>query len=77
MPDILTDDLRKNRSLFPSQVFFFMAGKKNGWSKLAKNLKAQIDEEKIEAFRCTTSLEFEPGKTIAVKIINDRWIESL
>jgi len=66
-----------NRSLFPSQVFFPMAGQKDGWSKLAKNLKAEIDEEKIEAFRGTTSLEFEPGKTIAVKIIDDRGIESL
>jgi adenine-specific DNA-methyltransferase len=66
-----------NRSLFPSQVFFPMAGKKDGWSKLAKNLKARIDEEKIEAFRGTISLEFEPGNTIAVKIIDDRGIESL
>ncbi len=66
-----------NRSLFPSQVFFPMAGNKDGWSKLAKNLKAEIDEEKIEAFRGTTSLEFEPGTTIAVKIIDDRGIESL
>ncbi|MCK5509675.1 MAG: site-specific DNA-methyltransferase [Desulfobacterales bacterium] len=66
-----------NRSLFPSQVFFPMAGSKDGWAKLARNLKAEIDEEKIEAFRGTTSLEFEPGKTIAVKIIDDRGIESL
>jgi adenine-specific DNA-methyltransferase len=66
-----------NRSLFPSQVFFPMAGAKDGWTKLAKNLKAEIDEEKIEAFKGTTSLEFEPGKTIAVKIIDDRGIESL
>ena len=66
-----------NRSLFPCQVFFPMAGKKEGWSKLAKNLKAEIDEEKIEAFRGTASLEFEPGTTIAVKIIDDRGIESL
>ncbi len=66
-----------NRSLFPSQVFFPMAGKKDGWSKLAKNLKAGIDEEKIEAFRGTISLEFKPGATIAVKIIDDRGIESL
>jgi adenine-specific DNA-methyltransferase len=66
-----------NRSLFPSQVFFPMAGKKDGWSKLAKNLKAEIDEEKIEVLRGTISLEFEPGKTIAVKIIDDRGIESL
>ena len=66
-----------NRSLFPSQVFFPMAGAKEGWTKLARNLKAEIDEEKIEAFRGTTSLEFEPGNTIAVKIIDDRGIESL
>lgn len=66
-----------NRSLFPSQVFFPMAGEKDGWAKLAKNLKAEIDAEKIEAFRGTISLEFEPGSAIAVKIIDDRGIESL
>ena len=65
------------RSLFPSQVFFPMAGAKEGWSRLAKNLGAQIDEEKIEAFRGTKSLLFAPGKSIAVKIIDDRGIESL
>lgn len=66
-----------NRSLFPSQVFFPMAGAKDGWAKLAKNLKAEIDEDKIEAFKGTVSLEFEPGSSIAVKIIDDRGIESL
>lgn len=66
-----------NRSLFPSQVFFPMAGAKDGWAKLAKNLKAEIDEEKIEAFRGTVSLPFEPGPAVAVKIIDDRGIESL
>jgi adenine-specific DNA-methyltransferase len=66
-----------NRSLFPSQVFFPMAGSGDGWDKLAKNLKAEIDEEKIEAFKGTLSLEFEPGNSIAVKIIDDRGIESL
>lgn len=66
-----------NRSLFPSQVFFPMAGAKDGWAKLAKNLKAEIDEEKIEAFKGTLSLAFEPGSSIAVKIIDDRGIESL
>jgi adenine-specific DNA-methyltransferase len=54
-----------------------MAGAKDGWTKLAKNLKAEIDEEKIESFRGTVSLPFVPGKTIAVKIIDDRGIESL
>lgn len=66
-----------NRSLFPSQVFFPMAGSGDGWDKLAKNLKSEIDEEKIEAFKGTVSLEFEPGSAIAVKIIDDRGIESL
>ena len=65
------------RSLFPSQIFFPMAGTKEGWGRLAKNLNAQIDEEKIEAFRGTKSLPFKPGKRIAVKIIDDRGIESL
>lgn len=66
-----------NRSLFPSQVFFPMAGAKDGWAKLAKNLKAEIDEEKIESFKGTISLPFEPGSAVAVKIIDDRGIESL
>ena len=66
-----------DRSLFPSQVFFPMAGSGEGWDKLAKNLKAEIDEEKIEAFNGTVSLPFEPGNKIAVKIIDDRGIESL
>ncbi|TAN13772.1 MAG: site-specific DNA-methyltransferase [Chitinophagaceae bacterium] len=65
------------RSLFPSQVFFPMAGEKEGWANLAKNLKAEIDEEKIEGFRGTVSLPFKPGKTVAVKIIDSRGIESL
>jgi adenine-specific DNA-methyltransferase len=73
----LLDTDYDGRSLFPTQVFFPMAGAKEGWSKLAKNLKAEIDEEKIEAFRGTESLPFVPGKQIAIKIIDDRGIESL
>lgn len=67
------------RSLFPRQVFFPMSGEKDGWSRLAKNLKAEIDEELIEAYRGAVSLPFEPGKhnRIAVKIVDDRGIESL
>lgn len=65
------------RSLFPSQVFFPMAGAKEGWATLAKNLKAEIDEEKIEAYGGTVSLPFTPGKNVAVKIIDARGIESL
>ena len=66
-----------NRSLFPSQVFFPMSGNGDGWDKLSKNLKSEIDEEKIESFKGTLSLPFEPGSVIAVKIIDDRGIESL
>lgn len=65
------------RSLFPKQVFFPMSGVKEGWSRLAKNLKAEIDEEKIESFRGTVSLPFKPGKQIAVKIVDARGVESL
>ena len=67
------------RSLFPRQVFFPMAGEKDGWARLAKNLKAELDEELIEAYRGTTSLPFEAGeyKRVAVKIVDDRGIESL
>ena len=75
----LLDSDYDGRSLFPKQVFFPMAGEKQGWSRLAKNLKAEIDEDLIEAFRGTVSLPFTPGdnKRIAVKIIDDRGIESL
>ena len=67
------------RSLYPRQVFFPMAGSDDGWARLARNLKAEIDEELIEAYRGTTSLPFEPGDhhRIAVKIVDDRGIESL
>jgi adenine-specific DNA-methyltransferase len=65
------------RSLFPKQVFFPMSGEMEGWSKLARNLKGEIDEDLIEAYRGTKSLPFEPGNQIAVKIIDDRGIESL
>jgi len=67
------------RSLFPRQVFFPMTGEKEGWARLAKNLRAEIDEELIEAYRGTLSLPFEAGvnKRIAVKIVDDRGIESL
>jgi len=67
------------RSLFPSQVFFLMAGEKDGWATLAKNLKAEIDLEKVEYFSGTVSLPFAKGDNskIAVKIVDDRGIESL
>jgi adenine-specific DNA-methyltransferase len=67
------------RSLFPRQIFFPLAGEKEGWAKLARNLKAEIDPELIENYRGTVSLPFSIGshKRVAVKIIDDRGIESL
>ena len=67
------------RSLFPRQVFFPMAGPREGWAKLARNLKAEIDEDLIEAYRGIVSLPFAPGEhgRAAVKIVDDRGIESL
>ncbi|GIW07182.1 MAG: hypothetical protein KatS3mg060_1987 [Dehalococcoidia bacterium] len=75
----LLDTDYDGRSLYPRQVFFPMAGENEGWARLAKNLKAEIDEERIEAYRGTVSLPFELGEhqRIAVKIVDDRGIESL
>lgn len=44
-----------------------------------EKLKAEIDEERIEAYRGTVSLPFEKGEhgRIAAKIVDDRGIKSL
>ena len=67
------------RSLFPHQVFFPLSGAKEGWTRLANNLKAEIDQELIEHYHGNVSLPFMVGdkKRIAVKIVDDRGIESL
>ena len=65
------------RCIYPSQIFFPLSGTNDGWIKLAKNLRAEIDLNKIETYNGTSSLEFEPGNQIAIKIIDDRGIESL
>ena len=67
------------RSLYPSQVFFPMSGEEDGWAKLAKNLRAEIDEGLIEAYSGTVSLPFKLGKNnrVAVKMVDNRGIESL
>ena len=69
------------RSLYPQQIFFPMAkGNKGGyWEKIAAALKAHIDWSLLQAYTGTESLEFELGehRQAAVKIIDDRGIESL
>ena len=68
-----------DRSLFPKQVFFPMAGAKEGWYKLKKDIRAELNEELLAQFHGTVSLPFERGDNgrIAVKIVDDRGIESL
>ncbi len=67
------------RSLFPHQVFFPMAGKDEGWKKLKKTIRAELDESMLDQFHGTVSLPFDAGKhaKAAVKIVDDRGIESL
>jgi adenine-specific DNA-methyltransferase len=67
------------RSVFPRQVFFPLADEAGGWARLARNLRAEVDTERIEAYRGTVSLPFEPGahRRVGVKIVDDRGIESL
>jgi adenine-specific DNA-methyltransferase len=68
-----------DRSLFPRQVFFPMASKGEGWDRLKKDLRAELDESLLTQFHGTTSLPFTKGQfgKIAVKIVDDRGIESL
>jgi adenine-specific DNA-methyltransferase len=63
----------------PEQVFFPMAGKNDGWHKLAKVLKAEIDQDLIEKYHGVESLPFtvKDDARIAIKIIDDRGIEML
>lgn len=64
----------------PEQIFFPLGGKSGGWHKLAKTLKAELDQEAIEQYAGNVSLPFKikPGqKKVAVKIIDDRGIESM
>lgn len=67
------------RSLFPAQVFFPMAGAKDGWNKLKRNIRAELDDAKLDRLHSTVSLPFEAGdnRRVAVKIVDDRGIESL
>ena len=66
------------RSVCPDQ-FFFPIEDKNDWTKLKRTLKQEIDLEKIKFFQGTTSEPFKAGnhKKIAVKIVDNRGIESL
>lgn len=75
----LLDTDYDERSLFPRQVFFPMAGAKDGWNKLKRDIKAELNEALLDKLHGTVSLPFQAGENrkIAVKIVDDRGIESL
>jgi adenine-specific DNA-methyltransferase len=66
-------------SIEPRQVFFPMEGKNEGWDKLAKTLRAEINQDLIEKYHGLESLPFtvKENTLLAVKIVDDRGIESL
>ena len=67
------------QSLMPDQVFFPMSDQKRDWTPLAKALNGAVDQDLLEAYTGLTSLPFVPNgrRKIAVKIVDDRGIESL
>jgi adenine-specific DNA-methyltransferase len=67
-----------DRSVCPDQ-FFFPIEDKHDWTKLKRTLKEEIDVEKIDFFQGSVSEPFDAGnnKKIAVKIVDNRGIESL
>jgi adenine-specific DNA-methyltransferase len=75
----LLDTDYDDRSLYPRQVFFPMAGDKDGWNKLKKTIRAELNDDLLEAYHGTVSLPFEAGSSrkVAVKVVDDRGIESL
>lgn len=66
-------------SRFPRQVFFPVEGKGEGWEKLKRNIRAEPDESRLDRFHGTVGLPFPAGdnRRIAVKIVDDRGVESL
>jgi adenine-specific DNA-methyltransferase len=66
------------RSIMPDQVFFPEGDKKRDWTRLAKALKAEVNEDALEHFSGVKSIPFTAGENnkIAVKIIDNRGIES-
>src|SRR3546814_12421999 len=57
------------RSLFPPQVFFQMAGAKDGWNKPTLDIKAEMDESRLDKLHGTTSIPLDTaeGQRVAGK----------
>jgi len=67
------------RSLFPRQVFFLTDMGAKDLKRLERSLKTEVEPELMKAYVSTRSLPFMAGqhRRVAVKIIDDRGIESL
>lgn len=66
------------RSLFPHQVFFPMAGKDEGWMKLKKDIRAGAGCGSTAGLhRHRVAARRGDNRMVAVKIVDDRGIESL
>jgi adenine-specific DNA-methyltransferase len=74
----MVDTNYDERSLCPDQ-FFFPIEDKNDWTKLKRSLKDEVNEDIINFYQGSISEPFDAGnhKKIAVKIVDNRGIESL
>ena len=66
------------QSIMPNQVFFPLKDEKRDWTSLAKTLNGAVNDDVMDNFVGAESLPFKAGenKKVAVKIIDDRGIES-
>ena len=74
------------RCMYPRQIFFPMSGSigEKLYEKMLKNLRAVIDENRLESHKSTRSLLFRPGKStstggrkIAVKVVDEAGRETM
>ncbi len=75
----LLDEDYDGRCLIPRQVFLPMARDRQDWRHLAKNLRITIDQDNLNKYTGNKSIPFtvQKNKTVAVKIIDKRGVESL
>ena len=73
------DEDYDEKSICPDQIFFPDENAEHSWKKLSKTLKNEIDEKYVKYFSGNKSHEFSKGNNskIALKIVDDRGIESL
>ena len=75
---LLDDNYERGKVFEPVQMFFPMKDSSRGWNLISKTLRREIDPDKLQLYSGTVSIPFKPrGKKIAVKIIDDRGLESM